>query len=140
MRNATLTAHAEERLKERCKLTPERLKSLLDNGASITVATQNGGRHVKRLLYSTPDKAWLIVVQDGKDGEVLTVMPFEYVENRLPVTADQKRRARKQARIFEAAQRICAEGQFSALPVGAVTDLEATQVNPHLQSDLISSS
>lgn len=101
MRNATLTRHAEVRLSERCSLTPERLKCLLDHGASIPVATQKGGRHAKRLLYSPPDETWFIVVQDGNNGGVLTVMPLEYLKNRLPVTAAQKRSARKRVRSFE---------------------------------------
>ena len=105
MRNASLTAHAEARLTERCTLTPDRLKSLLDHGASIPVATQKGGRHAKRLVYSPADQTWLIIVQDGSNGGVLTVMPLEYLKHRLPVTAAQKRSARKRARSLETIRR-----------------------------------
>ncbi|MEI6195194.1 MAG: hypothetical protein WCS42_12775 [Verrucomicrobiota bacterium] len=87
MRNANLTQHAAIRLSERSKLSPESLTRLLDNGVTIPVALQNGGRHAKRLLYSSPDHAWLIVVQDADDGGILTVMPLDYVKHYLGVTA-----------------------------------------------------
>jgi hypothetical protein len=82
MRNSNLTRHAEKRLGERCKLSPEKLKRLLDNGVAIPVALQKGGRHAKHLLYSCPDQDWFIVIQDANDGGVLTVTvkgPFHAV-------------------------------------------------------------
>jgi len=45
MRNANLIRHAGERLVERCKLSPDKLKHLLDNGVAIPVALQKGRRH-----------------------------------------------------------------------------------------------
>src|SRR2546421_358030 len=94
MRNSNLTRHAEARLSERCKLSPQKLKRLLDNGVAVPVATQKGGRHATRLVYSSPDQAWFIVVQDADDGGVLTVIPLEYVKDRIPVSAAQRRSAR----------------------------------------------
>jgi hypothetical protein len=105
MKTAILTHHAQMRTSQRCSLSPDALKRLLDGGASVTVATQEGGRHMLRLLYSRPDTAWFIAVQDGKDAAVLTLMPLEYVEDRLPITADQKRTARKQARNLDTPKR-----------------------------------
>ncbi len=93
MRSAKLTRHAEERLLERSKLHPDTLRRLLDRGASITIATQKGGRHAKRLLYSNADESWFIVIQDSNNGGVLTVIPLDFVKDRLPVTAAQKRSA-----------------------------------------------
>lgn len=101
MRNANLTRHAWERLGERCKLSPEKLKHLLDSGVTIPVALQKGGRHAKRLLYSSPDQDWFIVVQDASDGGILTVMPLQYLKHRIAVTASQKRSARCRVREFE---------------------------------------
>ncbi len=101
MRNANLTRHAEVRLGERCKLSPEKLKNLLDHGVTIPVALQKGGRHAKRLLYSSPDHAWLIVVQDADDGGILTVMPLDFVKHHLGVTAAQRRSARSRVLAFE---------------------------------------
>ena len=50
MRNPNLTRHAEVRLSERCKISPENLKRLLDNGLTVPVATQKCGRHANRPL------------------------------------------------------------------------------------------
>ena len=101
MRTAILTRHAAARLGERCKLSPENLKRLLDNGVTIPVALQKGGRHAKRLLYSTPEQAWFIVVQDADDGGILTVMPLDYLKDRIAVTAAQRRCARSRVLAFE---------------------------------------
>ena len=101
MRNANLTRHAEVRLGERCKLSPEKLKNLLDHGVTIPVALQKGGRHAKRLLYSSPDQEWFIIVQDADDGGILTVMPLDYLKHRIAVTAAQRRSARSRVHAFE---------------------------------------
>ena len=101
MRTAILTQHAATRIGERCKLSPENLKLLLDNGVTIPVALQKGGRLAQRLLYSITDRAWFIVVQDADDGVILTVMPLEYLKLRLPVTAAQRRSARSRVLAFE---------------------------------------
>jgi hypothetical protein len=101
MRNANLTRHAELRLGERCKLSPEKLKHLVDHGVTIPVALQKGGRHAKRLLYSSPDQAWFIIVQDADDGGILTVMPLDYLKHRIAVTAAQRRSARSRVHAFE---------------------------------------
>lgn len=103
MRSAFLTRHAEARLNERCTLPEQKLKGLLDKGATVPVATQKAGRHAKRLLYSTHDESWFIVVQDADDGGILTVMPLAFLKYRVTVTAAQKRGARKRARTFESA-------------------------------------
>ena len=101
MRNANLTRHAEVRLSERCQLSPEKLKHLLNNDVAIPVALQKGGRHAKRLLYSSSDQAWFIIVQDADDGGVLTVMPLDYLKHRIAVTAAQRRSARSRVRALE---------------------------------------
>jgi hypothetical protein len=107
MRNANLTQHAETRLAERSKLSPGALKCLLDNGVTVPVALQKGGRHAKRLVYSSADQDWLIVVQDAGDGDILTVMPLDYLKNRIPVTAAQRRSARSRVLAFERPRQRC---------------------------------
>ncbi len=100
MRPATLTRHAEQRASERCSLSLADLKQYLDNGLTVLLAFQKGGRHAKRLIYSPHDNKWFVVVQDGDNGGVLTVMPLDYLKNRIPATAAQKRSARKRVRDF----------------------------------------
>ena len=107
MRESNLTLHAEQRLTQRTRLSPDQLKTLLDHGATVPVATQKGGRFAQRLVYSTVDEKWFIVVQDADDGGVLTVMPLDYVKGRLPVTAAQKRSARKRVHALENPPRPC---------------------------------
>ena len=101
MRISKLSMHACRRLSERSRLNPDQLKALLDNGATVPVATQKGGRFAQHLVYSSRDRNWFIVVQDADDGGVLTVMPLSYLDGRLPVTASQKRSARRRVLVFE---------------------------------------
>lgn len=127
MKRASLTNHAKQRIDERCGLSFEEIRQLLDAEASIAIHLQKGGRYAHRLLYSHPDKGWFMVVQDGGDGGVLTVMPLEYLEWRGEVTAAQKRQARSRAdEVRRAAKRAAASppekvpeakaGLISALP------------------------
>ena len=74
------------------------LRQLLDGGAGIHIHLQKGGRYSHRLIYSHPDEDWFMVVQDGGDGGILTVMPLSFLEGRTEVTAAQKRQARSRAR------------------------------------------
>ena len=103
MQRVKLTRHAAHRLNERCTLPFEKFKRQLNKGATIQLSQQRGGRHVHRLFFSIPDKAWLVAVQDDNDGGVLTTLPLAYFENlHGSVTALNRRRARKLAREFEA--------------------------------------
>lgn len=92
---AILTTHAEQRTIERCSLSVEDLKRYLDNGLTIPLAFAKGGRIAKRLLYSAPDQTWFVVVQDTTDGVVITVLPLDYLKDRIPFTAAQKRSVRR---------------------------------------------
>jgi hypothetical protein len=97
MKAATLTSHAKKRISERCGLSEKELRQLLDAGAGIAIHLQKGGRYAHRLIYSYKDDDWFMVVQDGGDGGVLTVMPLNFLEGRTEVTAAQKRQARSRA-------------------------------------------
>jgi hypothetical protein len=97
MKAASLTTHAKKRISERCGLSETELRRLLDAGANIPIHLQKGGRYAHRLVYSHKDDDWFMVVQDGGDGGILTVMPLSYLEGRTEVTAAQKRQARSRA-------------------------------------------
>lgn len=97
MKRASLTNHAKQRLGERCSLSEAEIRQFLDAGAGIPIHLQKGGRYVHRLIYSPKDEDWFMVVQDGGDGGVLTVMPLSFLEGRTEVTAAQKRQARSRA-------------------------------------------
>ena len=112
------------RLSERCKLSSENLKRLLDNGLTVPVATQKGGRHAKRLLYSSLDQAWFIVVQDADDGGILTVVPLDYLKNRIAVNTAQRRSARSRVHAFENPRATRTTGSAKTSPV-AVGQLPA---------------
>ena len=97
MKPASLTHHARKRITERCALSQGELKRILDGGGGVAIHLQKGGRYVHRLIYSPKDEEWFMVVQDGGDGGVLTVMPLEFLEGRTEVTAAHKRQARHRA-------------------------------------------
>ena len=97
MKKANFSNHAKKRIGERCSLSEDEIKRILDNDGTIVIHLQKGGRYAHRLLYSVADEDWFMVVQDGGDGGVLTVMPLEYLKGRTPVTSAQKRQARKRA-------------------------------------------
>ena len=97
MKEANFSNHAKQRIGERCSLSQDDIKRILDNDGTIVIHLQKGGRYAHRLLYSVTDEDWFMVVQDGGDGGVLTVMPLEYLKGRTPVTAAHKRQARKRA-------------------------------------------
>jgi hypothetical protein len=101
VKEANFSNHAKQRIGERCSLSQEEIKRILDNDGSVVIHLQKGGRYAHRLLYSLADEHWFMVVQDGGDGGVLTVMPLEFLEGRTSVTAAHKRQARKRAFLLE---------------------------------------
>jgi hypothetical protein len=103
MQIANFTKHAETRLGERSKLSPDKLRLLLDNGYSTLVAVREKGRYAMRLVFSIEDRNWFVVVQDAGDAGILTVLPWEYQKKRLSITGDHRRNARRRARAFERA-------------------------------------
>lgn len=113
MKEANFTNHAKRRIGERCSLSQSEIKNILDADGTVVIHLQKGGRYAHRLLYSVRDKEWFMIVQDGGDGGVLTVMPLEYLSGRVTVTAAQKRVARNRA--------LKLENQASAPPKPAAT-------------------
>jgi hypothetical protein len=97
VKEANFSNHAKQRIGERCSLSQEQIKRILDNDGTVVIHLQKGGRYAHRLLYSVADEDWFMVVQDGGDGGVLTVIPLEFLKGRTSVTAAHKRQARKRA-------------------------------------------
>ena len=87
MKEANFSNHAKQRIGERCSLSQDDIKRILDNDGTIVIHLQKGGRYAHRLLYSVTDEDWFMVVQDGGDGGVLTVMPLEYL---IPILTDYR--------------------------------------------------
>ena len=79
--------------------------------------------------YTPNTPAPFIVVQDGGNGGVLTVMPLEYLKHRLPVTAAQKRSARKKARSLETIPHTPSHCTVSNANTGAAPNATATSLN-----------
>jgi hypothetical protein len=98
MKKASLTVHAAMRLKERCHLSLDDVKCLLDSGATVQVSAQRAAQLTHRLFFSSIDDAWFVAVQDINDGGVLTTLPLEYFINlHGPVPAAYRKRARRLA-------------------------------------------
>jgi hypothetical protein len=130
VKEANFSNHAKERICERCSLSQDDVKRILDNDGSVVIHLQKGGRYAHRLLYSVADEDWFMVVQDGGDGGVLTVMPLEFLKGRTNVTAAHKRQARKRALLLEKQKNTPPEKQTGQQPESA----KMTGVNkiPHL--------
>ena len=81
MIRATLRHHAKERLQERTSLEPAAFLHLLDQNLSVSIGVESFTRRRHRLLYSEPDKAHFVAIQDFETGEVITLLPIDYHEN-----------------------------------------------------------
>lgn len=101
---AILSEHAILRIKERCRLSVEQLCLLLDEGAWVPVQFQRKARLIQKLIYSSADQNWFLVVQNGGDGGVLTIMPWTYLTGASPVTAAKRRQARSKALNLESSK------------------------------------
>lgn len=109
MRKAKLTNHATERIEQRCQLTNDQLKALIDAGAAFPIGLASRfGMKTHKLVYSIPDDDWFIVIQDVANGVIVTVMPLEYLKDRIIVTAAMRRSAKSQAQEFERTVAKCA--------------------------------
>lgn len=128
MKSASLTNHALSRLGERSSLSQEEITGILDAGGGIPISLQKGGRHAHRLIYSPRDEDWFMVVQDGGDGGVLTVMPLAFLEGRTTVTAAQKRQARRKAIDAQDAMKAAAAPVLTVLPPPASTQPTSTRL------------
>lgn len=126
MRGSSLTTHAKRRIGERCGLSQVELRQILDASAGIPIHLQKGGRYVHWLIYSYRDEDWFMVVQDGGDGGVLTVMPLEYLKGRTEVRAAHKRQARRKA--IDVRDRVAVPTARAAVPVPETVMSTSTSV------------
>ncbi len=127
MQTVTLTNHARKRILERCIVSDEELKKLLEAGAGVVIHLLKGGRYVQRLVYSPKDEDWFMVAQDARNGVILTVMPLSYLKGRVDVTAQVKRQARRRA--LDAAKSISASTSTTPPPATMAIAPEPTTTN-----------
>ena len=62
-------------------MEPATFARLLDQNLTVSVGVEPFTRRRHRLLYSEPDKAHFVVIQDFETGEVVTLLPIDYHEN-----------------------------------------------------------
>jgi hypothetical protein len=95
---AYFSTHAKIRLEERTGLSVAALGQLLDEDRAASLGYHLGYRHWHRLVYSAPDFGYFVVVQDHRDGGVITVIPLaNYVEHFGRVSDRRLRKALERA-------------------------------------------
>lgn len=78
---ADFTYHAARRAEQRVSLSPDELRLMIDDGHTVNIGQEPGFNRRHLLLYSIPDEAHFVVVQDSLRGQVVTVLPLAYHEN-----------------------------------------------------------
>ena len=129
MKEANFTSHAIRRISERCTLLQDDVKRILDHDGSVVIHLQKGGRYAHRLIYSVPDEDWFMVVQDGGDGGVLTVIPLDFLKGRTEVTAAHKRKARNRAVTLEKLKSAPPVAPVKTMPVQNSPPLPGWRIN-----------
>jgi hypothetical protein len=90
--------HAKIRLVERTGLSAAELGRMLDEDRAASLGYHLGFRHWHRLVYSAPDYGYFVVVQDHRDGGVITVIALaDYVEHFGSVSERRLRKALERA-------------------------------------------
>lgn len=79
--DVNFTDHALERLSERSKLTPDELRSILDENLTIQLGKEEGTNRSAKLIFSIVDKKFFVVIQDDNSGYVVTLLPIDYWHN-----------------------------------------------------------
>jgi len=62
-------------------MPPAELLNLLDQNKCVCVGIEPDTHRMHRVLFSIDDDTHFVAIQDGKDGEVITVLPLDYHEN-----------------------------------------------------------
>lgn len=75
------TAHAVERISERCQTPVPEILTRMDKGHSITTGQEVSSHRVHDLLYLPADEQWFVLVKDTRSREIITFLPFDYHEN-----------------------------------------------------------
>lgn len=79
--NAHFSLHAAKRISERTSLSTDQVGLMLDHGASQLVGRKPGMRRNHILIYSIPDEAFFVAIQDELMGTVVTLLTVEYHTN-----------------------------------------------------------
>lgn len=93
--NSRFTEHAQQRIKERFKITEDELVEQLDAGLFVQLGKGRDRRKVYRLFYSRDDAGWGVVVQDCYNKEIITVLPTEYYVGKYRKLKPEERRNAK---------------------------------------------
>lgn len=75
---ARFTGHASSRILDRLSLTRKEIKTLLDADLCILIGRESSTNRVHKLFFSMPDSSCFVAVQDDQNGEVVTILPFDY--------------------------------------------------------------
>lgn len=78
----SLSAHALDRLKERTQIDETTLCKILDHEETISLGFEKKESNRESLLFFSPkDEKFFVIVQDQRDGIVITVLTIEYWHN-----------------------------------------------------------
>ena len=91
----TFTAHAFFRVRQRLNLSHAEIAGLFDAGAMVPLGKEERSNRMRLLFYSPRDDACFVAVRDAANGEVVTIMPAEYL--RRSVTEEMLHLAKQRA-------------------------------------------
>ena len=81
MRFTHFSQHANKRVLQRTRLSPQHLARVLDHKLVVNTGTEPGLPREHLLFYSTPDECCFVAIRDTMTGKVVTVLPLEYHQN-----------------------------------------------------------
>lgn len=73
--------HALERITQRVVLKPAEIADQVDRKLTVNIGKAPGFNKHHLLIYSEPDQACFVIVQDCLTGEVITLLPLDYHKN-----------------------------------------------------------
>jgi len=78
----SLSTHALDRLRERTQIDEKTLCKILDEEETISLGFEKKESNRESLLFFSPkDEKFFVIVQDQRDGIVITVLTIEYWHN-----------------------------------------------------------
>jgi len=73
-----ITKHAVIRLNQRCRLTEEEIRFILENDKCCPIGIDDKRQRKHQLVWSEKDDQCFVIVQDADDQDVITVLPINY--------------------------------------------------------------
>ena len=70
--------HASIRMQERCSLSENELKNLLQSGKYYPIGRDDVKRHEHKMIYSELDNEFLVVVEDYDNHDIITILTLDY--------------------------------------------------------------